>query len=161
MVRDSRLVLFVPQFCSHTAPAPSSFSCRHQAIANIPLDSSCKLRCVFVLSFPPFPISVYSPPPPLPSTALPPSKSTICCCIHGSSPTKSTQTPSAASCPTQTLLTQTLATACSASRSIARSTASTLPWRAPQLHAVTQPVLHSTVIRWDLIPFESIKLYRM
>jgi len=148
MVRDPHLILFAPQFHSHTAPASSSFSCPHSAIANVHPDSSCKLRRVFMLSSSPFPVSVYSPPP-LPSTALPPSNSTIYRCIHGSSLTKSTQTPSAALCPTQTLLTQTLASA--TVRRHRSCIVQCQPSRGAllNLRAVSPPVLHLTVIQWD------------
>jgi len=76
-----------------------------------------------------------------------PSNSTIRHCICGSSSTKSTQPPPAASYPTQTLLTQTVASGRSASPSIARGTTSS-HGALLNFRAVSPPVLHSAVIRW-------------
>jgi len=144
MVQDPHLIQFIPQYRSHMHLVHS------RSLVHIkPLPTSVRsllASCdVYSCSHPPLSWSVYTHPT---SSSLD-GAATIkldCRCIHGSSPTKSMQTPSAASCPTQTLLTLTLASACSALPRIACGTASTLLRHTPQLHAVTQPVLHLTVI---------------
>ena len=52
-VQDPHLVLLVPQFCSHTAPASSSFSCLNQAIANVhqSLLASCDIFMSFIQQY--------------------------------------------------------------------------------------------------------------